>query len=95
MLRVKTSTVSLTMMPEDRCSRNGLGTCVTWKVTFHISSIAMADYTVTATDAGTTVANSSIRDTGNFPVAIASITKMSSSAPVSIFFFFFTLGWVS
>lgn len=96
-LRVKTSTVSLTVMPEERCSRSGLGTCVTWKVIFHISSIAVADYRVTVIDAGTTVANSSIWDPGNFTVLIASIAKMSSSAPESgaWHIFFFTLEWVS
>ena len=97
LLRVKTSTASLTVMPEERCSRSGLGTCVTWKVIFHISSIVVADYRVTVTEAGITVANSSIWDPGNFTVLITSITKMSSSAPESgaWHIFFFTLEWVS
>lgn len=81
-------------MPEERCSRSGLGTCVTWKVIFHISSIAVADYRVTVIDAGTTVANSSIWDPGNFTVLIASIAKMSSSAPESgAWHIFFFLPW--
>lgn len=98
LLRVKTSTSLLTVMPEERCSRSGLGTWVTWKVIFHILSIVVADYRVTVTEAGITVANSSIWDPGNFTVLITSITKMSSSAPESgawhIFFFYLGVGFL-
>lgn len=68
------------------------------KVIFRILSIVVADYRVTAKEAGITVANSSIWDPGNFTVLITSITKMSSSAPESgawhIFFFYLGVGFL-